>query len=69
MIEKAWIEPKFAIIYAKLSSDFGKLNNFKWGEKKDKSEDKKKGSNPFKTVLIKVVQEFFEDDFTLKEKN
>ena len=34
MIEKAWIEPKFATIYAKLSSEFGKLNNFKWGEKK-----------------------------------
>lgn len=70
MIEKAWIEPKFAIIYAKLSSEFGKLDNFKWGEKREKSESdgKKKGSNPFKTVLIKVVQEVFEDDFSQKTK-
>ena len=68
MIEKAWIEPKFATIYAKLSSEFGKLNNFKWGEKKSEGESKKKGSNPFKTVLIKVVQEVFEDDFTQKPK-
>lgn len=37
MIEKAWIEPKFAIIYAKLSSEFGKLDNFKWGDKKEKT--------------------------------
>lgn len=67
MIEKAWIEPKFAIIYAKLSSEFGKLDNFKWGEKRE-PEGKKKGSNPFKTVLIKVVQEVFEDDFTQKDR-
>ena len=67
MIEKAWIEPKFATIYARLSSEFGKLDKFKWGGEK-KEEGKKSKINPFKTVLIKVVQQVFEDDFTGSKK-
>lgn len=84
MIEKAWIEPKFSVIYAQLCSHLTKVKEFQFSlsegtgedqeEKKDEKKDekkegekKKKENNPFKNLLIKEVQQLFDD--TEEEKS
>lgn len=86
MIEKAWIEPKFTVIYAQLCKDLAKVKDFQFNltegaamegeedrkeEKKEsekkEGEKKKKESNPFKNLLIKEVQQLFDD--TEEEKS
>jgi hypothetical protein len=54
IIEKAWGQPKYASTYAKLCSEFSKINVSEF-----KFEHKKK-DNPFKVFLISTVQHSFD---------
>ena len=66
IIEKAWVQPKYASTYAKLCNEFTKFSPLRFSfipaderEKLQKEKDKK-GNNMFKFLLIEKVQHTFD---------